>query len=96
MRPERHRTRSFLRPGEFRLVLDHGRFASTQYNEQVCTWNHGTYALTGQNLELTITGGGGQSPNRRYNKPGEIFEFGVSLYHDSMKWSQVPMPNPGG
>jgi TRAP-type C4-dicarboxylate transport system substrate-binding protein len=83
--------------GEFRLVLDHGRFASTQYNEQTCTWNHGTYTLTGQNLKLTITGGGGQSLNRRYNKPGEVFDFGVSLYHDSMKWSQVPnAESPGG
>ena len=76
--------------GEFRLVLDHGRFASTQYNEQACTWNHGKYTLTGTTLELTFTGGGGKSPNRAYNKPGEVFDYGVSLYHNSMKWSEVP------
>jgi TRAP-type C4-dicarboxylate transport system substrate-binding protein len=75
--------------GEFRLVLDHGRFASTQYNEQACTWNHGTYTVTGQNLELTITGGGGKAPNHANNKPGEVFDYGVSLYHNNMKWSQV-------
>lgn len=82
--------------GEFRLVLDHGRFASTQYNEQACTWNHGTYTLTGQNLKLTITGGGGQSPKRRFSKPGELLEFGVSLYHDNMKWTRVPNAESAG
>ena len=76
--------------GEFRLVLHHGHFAMTQYNEQACTWGHGIYTLTGKNLELTFTGGGGKAPNGANNKPGEIFDYGVSLYHDSMEWSQVP------
>jgi hypothetical protein len=76
--------------GEFRLVFDHGRFAMTQYNEQACTWGHGTYTLAGENLELTFTGGGGKAPNDMNNKPGEVFDYGVSLYHDSMEWSQVP------
>jgi TRAP-type C4-dicarboxylate transport system substrate-binding protein len=76
--------------GEWRLVLDHGRYATTQYNEQACTWSHGTYTLTGRNLELTITGAGGKAPNDANSKPGEVFDYGVSLYHNSMKWSQVP------
>jgi TRAP-type C4-dicarboxylate transport system substrate-binding protein len=76
--------------GEFRLVLDHGRFASTQYNEQACTWNYGTYTLTGTTIELTMTGGGGKGPNDAFNTPGEVFDYRISLYHNSMKWSQVP------
>lgn len=76
--------------GEWRLVLDHGRFASTQYNEQACTWSHGTYTLTGKAIELTITGGGGKGPNRAFAKPGEVYDYGVSLYHDTLKWSPVP------
>jgi TRAP-type C4-dicarboxylate transport system substrate-binding protein len=76
--------------GEWRLVLDHGRFASTQYNKQACTWSHGTYTLTGNAIELTITGGGGKGPNRAYAKPGEVYAYGVSLYHDTLKWSPVP------
>jgi TRAP-type C4-dicarboxylate transport system substrate-binding protein len=76
--------------GEFRLVLDHGRFASTQYNEQACTWNYGKYTLTGTTIELTMAGGGGKGPNDAFNTPGEVFDYGISLYHNSMKWSQVP------
>jgi TRAP-type C4-dicarboxylate transport system substrate-binding protein len=76
--------------GELRLVLDHGRFASTQYNEQACTWNYGTYTLTGTTIELTLAGGGGKGPNDAFSKPGEVFDYGVSLYHDTMKMSAVP------
>jgi TRAP-type C4-dicarboxylate transport system substrate-binding protein len=76
--------------GEFRLVLNNGRFAFTQYNEQACTWGYGTYAPTGTTIKLTFAGGGGNGPNRAYNKPGEVFDYGVSLYHNSMKWSPVP------
>jgi TRAP-type transport system periplasmic protein len=76
--------------GEFRLVLDHGRFASTQYNVQACTWFHGTYTLTGTTLEMTVAGGGGKAPTDSGVKKGEVFAYGVSLYHDSMKWSPVP------
>ncbi|HLM20646.1 MAG TPA: hypothetical protein VK390_03865, partial [Propionibacteriaceae bacterium] len=76
--------------GKFRLVLDHGRFASTQYNEQACTWNYGTYTLTGTTIELTLAGGGGKGPNNAFSKPGEVFNYGISLYHDTMKMSAVP------
>jgi TRAP-type C4-dicarboxylate transport system substrate-binding protein len=76
--------------GKFRLVLDHGRFASTQYNEQACTWNYGSYKITGTTIELSFAGGGGKGPNNAFNKPGEVFDYGVSLYHNNMKWSQVP------
>jgi TRAP-type C4-dicarboxylate transport system substrate-binding protein len=76
--------------GEWRLVLDHGHFASTQYNDQACTWSYGTYELTGTTLELTFVGGGGKGPNNAFNKPGEVFDYHVSSYHDTMKWSRVP------
>jgi TRAP-type C4-dicarboxylate transport system substrate-binding protein len=76
--------------GEWRLVLDHGRFASTQHNAQACTWNHGTYTLTDTTIELTMTGGGGKSPTDSVSQPGDAFDYGVSLYHDTMKWSPVP------
>ena len=77
--------------GEFRLVLDRGRFASTQYNALACTWNYGTFTTTGTTIELSIAGGGGKSPNHATNQPGEVFDYGVSKYHDTMKWS--PLPN---
>jgi TRAP-type C4-dicarboxylate transport system substrate-binding protein len=76
--------------GEWRLVLDNGRFASTQYNEQACTWNYGSYKITGTTIELTFAGGGGKGPNNAFNKPGEVFDYRVSSYHDTMKWSPVP------
>jgi TRAP-type C4-dicarboxylate transport system substrate-binding protein len=76
--------------GEFRLVLDHGRFALTQYNEQACTWNYGKYTLTGTTIELTFAGGGGKAPNDAFMKPGEVFDYDLSSYHDTMKWSPVP------
>jgi hypothetical protein len=76
--------------GEWRLVLNHGRFASTQYNAEACTWNYGTYTITGTTIELSVAGGGGKAPTDALNKPGEVFHYGVSSYHDTMKWSTVP------
>jgi TRAP-type transport system periplasmic protein len=83
--------------GEFRLVLDRGRFASTQHNAQACTWNYGTFAFDGKILELSMADGGGKAPSGSANKPGELFDYEVSSYHDSMKWSVVPdKESPGG
>ena len=76
--------------GEFRLVLDHGRFASTQYNAQACTWNYGTYLATDTSIELSMSGGGGKAPNGATNEPGELFDYTVSTYRDTMTWSIPP------
>ena len=76
--------------GDFRLVLDRGRFASTQRNAEACTWNYGTFTFDGKTLELSLAGGGGKAPNGAVNKPGELFDYTVSAYHDSMKWSLAP------
>jgi TRAP-type C4-dicarboxylate transport system substrate-binding protein len=76
--------------GEYRLVLDHGRFAATQRNDQACTWNYGKFTFDGKILELSIADGGGLAPNNAANKPGEVFDYRVSVYQDSMKWSAVP------
>jgi TRAP-type C4-dicarboxylate transport system substrate-binding protein len=75
--------------GDWRLVLNHGRFASTQYNAEACTWNHGTYKLKGNTIELAITGGGGTAPTDSVSKSGEVYTYGISRYHDTMKWSTV-------
>jgi TRAP-type C4-dicarboxylate transport system substrate-binding protein len=77
--------------GNMRWVFDRGRFASTQFastsDGRTCTWNYGTYAIhDGQVLRLTVLGGGGSDGG---NKPGEVFDYTFSTYHDTMKWSPV-------
>ncbi len=78
--------------GDMRWVFDRGRFGSTQSAStsagKTCTWNYGTYTVQdGQVLEMTVLGGGGDSGA---NRPGEVFDYGVSTYRDTMTWSPVP------
>ena len=76
--------------GVGRLVLDKGRFAVTGHNDPACTWAYGKYTVTGKRIELSFTAGGGISPNHAANKPGELFDYYWSAYHDKMVWSAVP------
>lgn len=76
--------------GVFRLVLRHGRFAVTQHQEPACTWAYGTFLVQADHLRLIYSDGGGISPNRATNKPGEIFDYRWSVYRDSMRWSALP------
>lgn len=81
-----------LRPenwGEWKLVLDHNHFAFTQHNAQACTWGYGTFTINNGTIELAFTDGGGKAPTNAKNDPGELFDYAVSTYHDSMKWSSV-------
>jgi len=76
--------------GEFRLVLDHGRYAFNQRNPPACTWGYGTYLVQGDLITLSFIGGGGVSPNNAVNKPGELFEYRWSLYRGRLTWIAVP------
>jgi hypothetical protein len=76
--------------GEFRLVLDRGRFATTQHNAKACTWSYGTFTFDGKILKLSVSDSGGIAPFEAANEPGELFDYNVSSYHNYMKWSAVP------
>ena len=68
--------------GDAVSVFDRGRFATTQHNDQACTWAYGRYAIDGDVMTWTYEGGGGKSPNNAFNRPGEQFGFGWSMYRD--------------
>ena len=75
--------------GAFTLVFDRGRFAFTQQADDTCTWAYGTYAVKGERVEWTYLDGGGISATRAFNRPGEFFAFGWSLYRDTLTLTAV-------
>jgi TRAP-type C4-dicarboxylate transport system substrate-binding protein len=66
--------------GTFTMVIDRGRFAVTQEDQQACTWAFGTFTVKGNEFEQLFTDGGGIAPDNAANKPGEFFTFRWSLY----------------
>src|SRR5215472_4643595 len=66
--------------GTFTIVIDRGRFAFTQENQQACIWGYGTFAVKGHEFEQLYTDGGGIAPPGAVNKPGEFITFRWSLY----------------
>ncbi len=77
--------------GVSRLVLGKGRFAITGHNgPAACAWAYGTYVVTGKQIELTFTAGGGVSAVGAFNQKGELFEYFWSAYRGAMTWSAVP------
>jgi TRAP-type C4-dicarboxylate transport system substrate-binding protein len=66
--------------GTFTMVIDRGRFAVTQEDQQACTWAYGTLIVKGNEFEQLFTDGGGIAPDGAANKPGEFFTFRWSLY----------------
>ena len=66
--------------GDFVLVIDRGRFAFTQENENACTWQYGKATLNGNELDWSFTDGGGIAPTHAQNKPGEYFAWRWNLY----------------
>jgi hypothetical protein len=76
--------------GANRMVLENGRFAITGHNGPVCSWSYGKFVISGNRIELRFDGGGGVSPTRSFNKPGEVFDYRWSIYQHSMTWSVVP------
>jgi TRAP-type C4-dicarboxylate transport system substrate-binding protein len=75
--------------GTYTYVIDRGRFAVTQENAQACTWAYGTFMLKGNRMEWLFTDGGGLPPGGPFNKPGELFTFGWSLYRGVLTLSPV-------
>jgi TRAP-type C4-dicarboxylate transport system substrate-binding protein len=75
--------------GRWIYVFDHGRFAFTQENDLACTWGYGTFIVTGDRVAWTFEDGGGHTPDRTSNKPGEYFVFGWSLYRDTLTLTPV-------
>lgn len=76
--------------GTWTYVFDRGRFAFTQEDEKACTWGYGTFAVKGNKVEWRFTDGGGIAPNNAFNKPGELFRFGWSLYRETLTLTPVP------
>ena len=76
--------------GTWTYVFDRARFAYTEENKDVCTWGYGMFAVKGNQVEWRFTDGGGTSPNNRFNKPGELFVFGWSLYRETLTLTPVP------
>jgi TRAP-type C4-dicarboxylate transport system substrate-binding protein len=76
--------------GEFRLVLDRGRWAYTQRQPPACTWGYGTFSYQGHRINLLTVDGGGRAPHGATSKAGEVFDYGVSLYEGRMTWTIVP------
>ena len=70
--------------GTFTMVIDRGRFAVTQEDQQACTWGYGTFAVKGNEFEQLFTNGGGIAPDNATNKPGEFFTFRWSLYRGAL------------
>jgi TRAP-type transport system periplasmic protein len=70
--------------GTYTYVFDRARFAYTQENKDACTWGYGTYAVKGNQVEWRFTDGGGTGPNNAFNRPGEFFLFGWSLYRETL------------
>jgi TRAP-type C4-dicarboxylate transport system substrate-binding protein len=66
--------------GTFTMVIDRGRFAFTQEDQQACTWGYGTVTVKGNEFEQLITDGGGIAPDNAFTKPGEFFTWRWSLY----------------
>jgi TRAP-type C4-dicarboxylate transport system substrate-binding protein len=75
--------------GDFVLVIDRGRFAFTQENENACTWQYGKATLKGGELDWDFTDGGGIAPTGAYNKPGEYFQWRWSLYRQVLTLSPI-------
>jgi TRAP-type C4-dicarboxylate transport system substrate-binding protein len=73
--------------GESVYVFDRGRFATTQHNDEACTWAYGRFAVDGDLLTLNFDDGGGLAPNDRAPRPGQHFGVGWSLYRDVLTLS---------
>ena len=76
--------------GHWVYVLDRGRLAFTQEDPEACTWAYAKVTYRGHTMTWTILDGGyARAPNLAYNKAGEFFRFGWSLYRDALTLSPV-------
>jgi TRAP-type C4-dicarboxylate transport system substrate-binding protein len=70
--------------GAWTIALKAGRFAFAQEDRQACTWAYGTLKVDGDRLALSVTAGGGISPNGAISQPGELYTYKWSLYRDEL------------
>jgi TRAP-type C4-dicarboxylate transport system substrate-binding protein len=75
--------------GTATYVFDRARFAFTEENKDACIWGYGTFALKGNQVEWRFTDGGGTGPNNAFNRPGESFVYGWSLYRETLTLTPV-------
>lgn len=77
--------------GHWVFVFDGSRLSFSQEDSAACTWAYGRVRVRPHDFSWTIGEGGyTRSPNRAYNKPGEAFRFGWSLYRDTLTLTSVP------
>lgn len=72
------------------FVFDRGRFAYTQEQGAACTWGYGRFSIDGATMTWDFDAGGGRTPNGALSKPGEHFEYGWSLYRETLTLTPVP------
>jgi TRAP-type transport system periplasmic protein len=70
--------------GDWVFVLDRGRFALTQSNQQSCTWAYGVLTVKDNLMTWDVIDGGGIAPTNAANKPGEHFVYRWSLYKETL------------
>jgi TRAP-type C4-dicarboxylate transport system substrate-binding protein len=70
--------------GAWTIAVKAGRFAFAQDDPQACTWAYGTLKVNGNKVELSVTAGGGISPNGAISQPGELYTYQWSLYRDEL------------
>jgi hypothetical protein len=75
--------------GTFTAVFDRGRFVLTHQNGGMCTWQYGTFQVTGNRLRLGFLDGGGFGTDA-HNKAGERFAFGFALSRTLLTLKAVP------
>lgn len=74
--------------GTYVIDFDKGRFAFTQESKPACTWGYGTFSVKGQRMAWRFTDGGGVGTGA-FNKPGEFFRYGWSIYRDTLTLTPV-------
>jgi hypothetical protein len=80
--------------GDFVLVLDRRRFASTTENKLACTWQYGRVTLRDDVMDWTVINGGGTG-TQAFLKPGEFFGMHWSLYRRILSLRPFTPPDVG-
>jgi TRAP-type C4-dicarboxylate transport system substrate-binding protein len=75
--------------GQFRWVLDGGRFEMTQKNGASDRWSKGTFVVRADIVEFAVEEFGGFSPNDYHETPGEVYTYTWSLYRDQLTLGPV-------
>ena len=76
--------------GRWVFLVAGGRFSYTQANGAACTWGYGTWTVDGDHVEWRFVDGGGAAPSGATNKPGELFDYTWSVFHETLTLGKVP------